>query len=58
MSTLFLRIFLYFFLGYEEIARLLINSASDSDCVKRMLETIDMEGDTVSLLSYMLILIT
>ncbi|KAK6140130.1 hypothetical protein DH2020_026128 [Rehmannia glutinosa] len=33
-------------LGYTEIAQLLINFANDSERVKRMLETVDMEGDT------------
>ncbi|KAK4798185.1 hypothetical protein SAY86_030511 [Trapa natans] len=32
--------------GYSDIVQFLINSASDSECVKRMLETCDDEGDT------------
>ncbi|KAF3626211.1 putative aquaporin TIP1-1-like [Capsicum annuum] len=32
--------------GYTEIAQLLINSAPNPDCVKRMLESVDVEGDT------------
>ncbi|CAN4121483.1 unnamed protein product [Withania somnifera] len=32
--------------GYTEIARLLINHAPDHECVKRMLDTFDEEGDT------------
>lgn len=34
--------------GFIEIVQLLINSASGTECVKRMLETVDAEGDTVS----------
>lgn len=34
--------------GYTEIVQFLINSANDAERVKRMLETIDAEGDTVS----------
>ncbi|KAF9602616.1 hypothetical protein IFM89_030222 [Coptis chinensis] len=32
--------------GFSEIAQLLINAASNSDCLKRMLGTVDVEGDT------------
>ncbi|CAN4109572.1 unnamed protein product [Withania somnifera] len=32
--------------GYTEIAQLLINSAPNPDCVKRMVDTVDVEGDT------------
>ncbi|KDO43944.1 hypothetical protein CISIN_1g028733mg [Citrus sinensis] len=32
--------------GFIEIVQLLINSASGTECVKRMLETVDAEGDT------------
>lgn len=34
--------------GFTEIVELLINSANNTDCVKRMLESVDVEGDTVS----------
>ncbi|CAN1196842.1 Poly [ADP-ribose] polymerase tankyrase-2 [Linum perenne] len=34
--------------GYTEIVQLLLNHANGSEAVKRMLETIDDEGDTVS----------
>ena len=36
------------FAGFVEIVQLLINSANDTECVKRMLESVDAEGDTVS----------
>lgn len=36
------------FAGFLEIAQLLINSANDTERVKRMIETVDAEGDTVS----------
>ncbi|KAL6133462.1 hypothetical protein ACLB2K_065697 [Fragaria x ananassa] len=32
--------------GYTEIVQLLMNSANDTECVKRMLEAVDAEGDT------------
>ncbi|KFK38378.1 hypothetical protein AALP_AA3G106100 [Arabis alpina] len=32
--------------GYLEIVQLLLSRASESECVKRMLDTIDVEGDT------------
>lgn len=35
--------------GYTEVVQLLINSANDAERVKRMLETVDAEGDTVSI---------
>lgn len=34
--------------GYTEIVQLLINTANDLERVKRMLEAVDAEGDTVS----------
>ncbi|OVA17958.1 Ankyrin repeat [Macleaya cordata] len=34
--------------GFTDIVQLLINFANNSDCVKRMLQTVDVEGDTVS----------
>lgn len=34
--------------GFVEIVQLLLNSANDRECVKRMLESVDAEGDTVS----------
>ena len=34
--------------GFTEIVQVLLNSASSAECVKRMLETVDDEGDTVS----------
>lgn len=36
------------FVGFTEIVQLLINRANNSETVKRMLETSDAEGDTVS----------
>lgn len=35
--------------GYTEIVQLLISHANEPERVKRMLETVDTEGDTVSL---------
>lgn len=35
--------------GYTEIVQLLINGANDAARVKRMLEAVDAEGDTVSI---------
>lgn len=34
--------------GFTEIVQLLINSANDTERLKRMLESVDAEGDTVS----------
>ena len=34
--------------GYTEVVQLLIGRATDAECVKRMLDTVDAEGDTVS----------
>lgn len=34
--------------GYTDIVQLLLNNANDADIVKRMLESVDVEGDTVS----------
>ena len=34
--------------GYVEIVQFLINSANGTDGVKRMVESVDAEGDTVS----------
>lgn len=34
--------------GYTEIVQLLINSANNTESLKRMLESVDAEGDTVS----------
>nr|GMC86326.1 ankyrin repeat and SOCS box protein 13 [Ipomoea batatas] len=34
--------------GFTQIVQLLISSTSDPTCVKTMLETVDIEGDTVS----------
>lgn len=34
--------------GYTEIVQLLISRASDPECLRRMLDTMDVEGDTVS----------
>lgn len=34
--------------GYTEIVQLLINSTNNAENIKRMLETVDAEGDTVS----------
>ncbi|KAJ0088224.1 hypothetical protein Patl1_32235 [Pistacia atlantica] len=36
--------------GFIEIVQFLINSANNTERVKRMLETVDAEGDTVSIL--------
>lgn len=36
--------------GYLEIVQLLFSRASGPECVKRMIETADIEGDTVSIL--------
>lgn len=36
------------FAGFIEIVQFLINSANNTACVKRMLETVDAEGDNVS----------
>lgn len=36
--------------GYLEIVELLFSRASGPECVKRMIDTIDIEGDTVSIL--------
>lgn len=38
------------FAGFIEIVQFLINSANNTELVKRMLETVDAEGDTVSTL--------
>lgn len=38
----------FFILGYLEIVQLLIGKADSPDCLKRMLESVDVEGDTVS----------
>lgn len=35
--------------GFIEIAQLLLNFSNDSEIVKRMLESVDVEGDTVSI---------
>ena len=35
--------------GFVEIAQLLLNTANDPECIKRMLESVDAEGDTVSI---------
>lgn len=35
--------------GYTEIVQLLISHANEPERVKKMLETVDTEGDTVSL---------
>lgn len=35
--------------GFMEIAQLLLNTANDTESVKRMLESVDAEGDTVSI---------
>lgn len=48
LGCLFTSAFLNHFAGYLEIAQLLLSSANDPARVNRMLETIDMEGDTVS----------
>lgn len=32
--------------GYTEVVQLLIGRATDTECVKRMLDTVDAEGDT------------
>lgn len=42
--------------GYTEIVQLLMNSANDTECVKRMLEAVDAEGDTVSIINHTLLL--
>lgn len=34
--------------GYTEIVQLLINTGNDPERIKRMLEAVDAEGDTVS----------
>lgn len=34
--------------GFTEIVELLLGAADSTDCVKRMLDTADTEGDTVS----------
>lgn len=49
LGCLFISAFLNHFAGYLEIAQLLLSSANDPVRVNRMLETIDMEGDTVSI---------
>jgi hypothetical protein len=35
--------------GFLEIVQLLFNRASDAEHIKRMLESVDSEGDTVSI---------
>jgi ankyrin repeat protein len=40
--------------GYLEIVQLLFSRASSPECVKRMIETADIEGDTVSILNLQL----
>lgn len=37
--------------GYANIVQVLLNKANDMNIVKRMLESVDEQGDTVSLLS-------
>lgn len=39
---------LFILAGFTEIVELLLNSANNEECLKRMLETVDAEGDTVS----------
>lgn len=34
--------------GFTDIVELLMNSTNNTECVKRMLESVDVEGDTVS----------
>ena len=34
--------------GFTEIVELLLGAADNPDCVKRMLDTVDVESDTVS----------
>jgi hypothetical protein len=39
---------LFYAAGFTEIVQLLVNSANNAERVKRMLEIVDDEGDTVS----------
>lgn len=36
------------FSGFIEIVQLLLGTATNAGCLKRMLDTVDAEGDTVS----------
>lgn len=41
--------FLMVLSGFTEIVQLLLNRANDAEHIKRMLESVDSEGDTVSI---------
>lgn len=41
--------------GFTEIVEVLINSTSNPEAVKRMLESVDVEGDTVSILWFIVL---
>lgn len=54
MVTFYCSLFFFFWtwgrIGYLDIVEFLLSRASCPECAKRMIETIDLQGDTVSIL--------